>query len=55
VKDVFHITDMKLLENKHILLCDDVLTTGATLEAAVQKLALISGVKVSVVTLATAQ
>jgi len=55
VKDVFHITDMKALENKHILLCDDVLTTGATLEAAIQKLAGISGVKVSVVTLATAQ
>ena len=34
---------------------DDVLTTGATTEAAVQQLLTIEGVRVSVVTLATAQ
>jgi ComF family protein len=55
VKEVFQLTDLNALENKHVLLCDDVLTTGATLEAAIQKLLAIPSVKVSVATLATAQ
>lgn len=55
VKEVFQLTDSNALINKHVLLCDDVLTTGATLEAAIQKLAATPTIKVSVVTLATAQ
>jgi ComF family protein len=55
VKEVFHLSDFSVLENKHVLICDDVLTTGATLEAAIQKLLAIPAVKVSVATLATAQ
>ncbi|MDR2971422.1 MAG: ComF family protein [Bacteroidales bacterium] len=55
VKEVFHLTDFNALANKHVLLCDDVLTTGATLEAAIQKLLAVPSVKVSVATLATAQ
>jgi len=55
VKEVFDITDSHLLNNKHVLLCDDVLTTGATLEAAMQKLTVIPSIKMSVVTLAIAQ
>jgi ComF family protein len=55
VKEVFHLTDFNALENKHVLLCDDVLTTGATLEAAIQKLSAAPSVKISVATLATAQ
>jgi ComF family protein len=55
VEDVFQLTDLNALKNKHILLCDDVLTTGATLEAAIQKLAMAPSLKISVVTLATAQ
>jgi ComF family protein len=55
VKEVFQLTDIDALRNKRVLLCDDVLTTGATLEAAIQKLAVVPSIKISVVTLATAQ
>jgi len=55
VKEVFQLTNPEALKNKHILLCDDVLTTGATLEAAIQKLAVVPSIQISVVTLATAQ
>jgi len=55
VKEVFQLTNPEVLKNKHVLICDDVLTTGATLEAAIQKLAVVDDIKISVVTLATAQ
>jgi ComF family protein len=55
VKEVFQLTDSDALANKHVLICDDVLTTGATTEAAIKKLAAVPGIKVSVVALATAQ
>lgn len=55
VKEVFAVQHSNRVEGKHLLVCDDVLTTGATMEAAVQQLLTIDGVSVSVVTLATAQ
>jgi ComF family protein len=55
VKEVFKLNDSDALKNKHVLLCDDVLTTGATTEAAINKLASAPEIKISVVTLATAQ
>jgi ComF family protein len=55
VKDVFQIKDEKSLEDKHILLVDDVITTGATIEACAQRLTNVSGTKVSVASLAYAQ
>jgi ComF family protein len=51
VKDVFEVT--KSLEPKHVLLVDDVLTTGATIEAAGAAL-IRAGHRVSVVTIAFA-
>jgi ComF family protein len=52
VKNVFQVQQEELIKNKHVLVCDDVLTTGATMEAALKELIKVEGVKVSVVTLA---
>ena len=55
VDDIFEIHSTSELENLHILLCDDVLTTGATIDSAGKKLLEIKGLKLSVVTLACAE
>lgn len=54
VKEVFAVQNPEKIRYKHVLVCDDVLTTGATMEAAIQHLIEVEGVTVSVVTLATA-
>jgi ComF family protein len=54
VKDIFKVADPQSFENKHILLVDDVLTTGATLEACAMALNEVPGIKISVATLAFA-
>jgi len=51
---IFQISDKESLTGNHVLLVDDVLTTGSTLEACIKALLQIEGVKVSIFTLAVA-
>lgn len=54
VKDIFEVKNPAQLVGKHVLLVDDVLTTGATLMSAGKALAHVEGIKISVVTAACA-
>lgn len=54
VEDVFSIEHPQSFESKHILLVDDVITTGATLEACGKTILGIAGSKLSVASIAFA-
>ena len=51
---IFELKDDNIFEGKHVLLVDDVLTTGSTLEACAQALLKTKNIKISVFTLAIA-
>ncbi len=54
VDSIFALRDKELYKGKHILLVDDVITTGSTMEACIKLIQEIEGAKVSVVAMATA-
>ena len=54
MKDVFRVIDAYALKNRHVLLVDDVMTTGATIESCANELVKSGIKKLSIVTAALA-
>jgi ComF family protein len=55
MQEVFTVKNPEKLINKHVLLVDDVITTGSTLEACGAQLLKIEGLKLSIATIAYAE
>ena len=53
-KDIFQVVNPETLKGKHLLLIDDVATTGATLHACASTLLTLPGVRISIFALAKA-
>jgi len=55
MQQVFALTNPEALINKHVILVDDVITTGSTLEACGAELLKVDGLKLSIATIAYAE
>ncbi|WP_340199634.1 ComF family protein [Ascidiimonas sp. W6] len=52
IETIFAIKNQHILKNKHLLIVDDIITTGATIEACANSLKVIQGIKLSIATMA---
>lgn len=52
VEEIFELSDKEFFKNKHILLIDDIVTTGATLESCCIQLLKTDNIKISIATMA---
>lgn len=55
IKNAFSIENQHKIEGKHILIIDDVFTTGATIEACAKEVLKIKNTKISILTMAYSQ
>ena len=53
VENIFRLKDKKQLENKHILIVDDIATTGASLNSCIREICKTNNIKISVIVLGT--
>lgn len=53
IEEVFTVQNLEQINNKHVLLVDDIITTGATLEKCALQLLKAENVRISIATIAT--